>query len=119
MEADGSNAAGIGPAGSLDETPAWSPDGLKIAWPSERDGRLSIFLMEAATGGVRRLTTLSGEGDSPAWSPDGRRICFVSDRDGFKELYTVGEVGHEVRRLTGLRGAIDAPSWSPFLPPLQ
>jgi Tol biopolymer transport system component len=53
-----------------DYQPAFSPDGERIAFRSERDGG-GIFLMTASGESVTRLTDV---GYSPAWSPDGRQI---------------------------------------------
>jgi Tol biopolymer transport system component len=53
--------------------PAWSPDGTRIAFVSDRDGGSSIYVMNAGGGEVRRLAS----GLQPAWSPDGGRIAFL------------------------------------------
>ena len=53
-----------------DSEPAFSPDGSRVAFRSERDGG-GIFLMGATGESVRRLTDF---GHNPSWSPDGTRI---------------------------------------------
>jgi len=53
-----------------DSEPAFSPDGSKIAFRSERDGG-GIFVMGATGESVRRVTDF---GHNPSWSPDGNRI---------------------------------------------
>jgi Tol biopolymer transport system component len=58
-----------------DTQPAFSPDGQKIAFRSERDGG-GIFLMGATGESVRRLTDF---GFNPAWSPDGREIAVATE----------------------------------------
>ena len=55
-----------------DSQPAYSPDGQRIAFRSNRDGG-GIFLMGATGESVRRLTDF---GFRPAWSPDGKKIIF-------------------------------------------
>ncbi|MBI3855605.1 MAG: PD40 domain-containing protein [Planctomycetes bacterium] len=99
-----------------DGRPSWSPDGKWIAWPSQREGKSAIYVMDAAGNNVRRLTPLDSEADEPSWSPDGKRIVFVSTRDGFRELYLQGANEKTAKRLTFLRGQIHTPAWSPFLP---
>lgn len=52
--------------------PAWSPDGARLAFRSERDGG-GIFMLDVASGAVERIAE---EGYLPAWSPDGTRLAF-------------------------------------------
>jgi Tol biopolymer transport system component len=58
-----------------DIEPAWSPDGTRIAFASNRDGDWDIYVMDADGGNVRRLTGTRGHRDAlrgdydPAWSP--------------------------------------------------
>lgn len=65
-----------------DASPSWSPDGTRIAFVSNRNGRLEIYVMNADGTGVSRLTrNLESRGDAykPAWSPDGSRIAYIGD----------------------------------------
>ena len=102
-----------------DGRPSYSRDGKWIAWPSDREGKSAIYIMDAAGKNARRLTPLDSEADEPSWSPDGKQIVFVSTRDGFRELYLQGIHDKEARRLTTLRGQIHTPAWSPKLPPAK
>jgi serine/threonine protein kinase len=69
----GSNAQNLTADSELDDTqPAFSPNGEKIAFRSERGGG-GIFVMGATGESVRRLTDF---GFTPAWSPDGNEIIF-------------------------------------------
>jgi Tol biopolymer transport system component len=65
-----------GEHGGSDIDPAWSPDGKRIAFASNRDGAYEIYVMNADGGNRRRLTRTPRRksSDSPDWSPDGRRI---------------------------------------------
>ncbi len=63
-----------GPAN--DASPAWSPDGGKIAFASDRDGPLDLYVMNADGSGITRLTSNVGFAGAPAWAPDGARIAF-------------------------------------------
>lgn len=60
------------------ETPAWSPDGRRIAFSSDSD----IYVMNADGSEVRQLTDHEAVDRTPAWSPDGSRIAFSSNRHG-------------------------------------
>ncbi len=86
MDADGGNIrrpkassyADISRSGAI----AWSPDGSRIAFDSERDGNRDIYLTDADGRRVQRLTDDPANDGSPTWSPTGDRLAFSSDRDG-------------------------------------
>ena len=80
--------------------PAWSPDGSRIAWSSERDGNREIYVMDADGSNPTNLTGDPGYDSSPAWSPDGQRILFNSRRDGNLEIYVMDADGSNQVRLT-------------------
>jgi eukaryotic-like serine/threonine-protein kinase len=108
-----------------DSEPAFSPDGDRIAFRSERDGG-GIFVMGVTGESVRRLTDI---GHNPSWSPDGNRIAVSTVAVGLKphvhpergELWIVDtrtgakRVVHALRGGSGAAGDSDAlqPTWSP------
>jgi hypothetical protein len=53
-----------------DSSPAWSPDGKKIAFVSDRDGNFEIYTMDISGGGQTRLTNTSTRNFNPAWEPE-------------------------------------------------
>ena len=80
MAADGSEVRQLTDHDKEDNQPAWSPDGDHLAFSSDRDGDLAIYVMAADGSGVRPLTVTDGYADGqPAWSPDGRHLAFFSD----------------------------------------
>ncbi len=98
---------------AFDASPAWSPDGQRIAFESTQDGKRAIWTMQADGLRLRRLTDGNGAEASPAWSPDGSHIAFMSDRDGSQEIYVMGAEGNDARRLTDNPAADGFPAWSP------
>jgi TolB protein len=96
-----------------DEEPAWSPDGSRIAFTSNRDGQRAIHIMNEDGTGVMRLTEPTTTSYRPAWSPDGRRIAFVSERGGNTDVYTMNADGTQLARLTNHVAADRDPAWSP------
>src|SRR5207248_2325657 len=112
---DGQNASNLTKDSSADDTqPAFSPDGERIAFRSERNGG-GIFVMGASGESVRRLTDF---GFNPAWSPDGTEIVFSSEgadnpytRTSTANLSIVNVGRGEVRPLS--RADAVQPSWSP------
>jgi hypothetical protein len=93
--------------------PAWTADGERLAFMSERDGNPEIYVMNRDGTGQTRLTVNpSGDAD-PTWSPDGSRIAFTSTRDGNAEIYVMNPDGTGQSRLT-VDPAIDQQAdWSP------
>jgi eukaryotic-like serine/threonine-protein kinase len=64
-------------AAGVDEYPAWSPDGTRIAFSREVDGFWNIFIKNIETGDERQVTTVNRDNIQPVWSPDGQNLLFV------------------------------------------
>ncbi|MDH4270659.1 MAG: protein kinase [Candidatus Aminicenantes bacterium] len=92
-------------------TPAVSPDGMMLAYSSDRsgDGDLDIWVQQVAGGETLRLTTHPADDSFPSFSPDGLKIVFRSERDG-SGIYEVGTLGGQERRIAD-RG--NYPRYSP------
>lgn len=101
-------------SGGVNSEPAWSPDGKRIAFVSDRDGDSNIYIMDADGSNVLRRTN-AGPNYSPAWSPDGKRIAFSSLSGGQFGIYVmrVDEDWSNVAHLGPDRGWIAYPAWSP------
>ena len=78
-----------------DVYPRFSPDGKWIAFSSDRNGNLDVYIVPAAGGMAKQLTAHSADDAVLAWSPDSKRILFSSNRaeDFTGRLYTVGLEG--------------------------
>jgi Tol biopolymer transport system component len=103
-----------------DATPAWSPDGRRIAFASNRTGGLSeIWVMRSDGSRQTRLTRTDPIVDdtTPGWSPDGRSLVFASSRAGNEtvDLYVMRADGSGVHAITPTDDTFDstAPDWSP------
>ena len=87
----------------------------KIAFYTNRDGNLEIYVMDADGSNPTNLTNNAAADSSPGWSPDGTKIAFSSDRDGNSEIWVMDADGSNPTRLTNntpteVNGA---PVWSP------
>ncbi len=61
-----------------DSSPAWSPDGKRLAFLSSRGGDSQVFLLFMDGGEANQFTHLSTGADIVKWSPDGKTIAFTS-----------------------------------------
>src|SRR3989442_1378700 len=60
------------------QSPAWSPDGTKLAFVSDRTDKRQIYLINPQAGEAEALTTLEDGVSGFAWSPDGKRIAYTA-----------------------------------------
>jgi Tol biopolymer transport system component len=113
MRSDGTRFRLLAQRTSDDGEPAWSPSGERLVFSGSEGtaGATALYVLEPASGRVRRLT--SGAGRSPAWSSRGR-IAFTrggsADRPGTGAVFTVRPDGSGLRRIVD-RGS--DPAWSP------
>jgi eukaryotic-like serine/threonine-protein kinase len=94
--------------------PAFSPDGRRIAFMSQRSGTEEIWLCESDGSKATQLTSLSGSAIyGPNWSPDGQNIAFTAVQKGMKDdIYVVSVNGGAPRRITTDSAEDKWPYWS-------
>jgi Tol biopolymer transport system component/DNA-binding winged helix-turn-helix (wHTH) protein len=96
-----------------DARPAFSPDGGRIAFQSNRSGNFGVWLANA-DGSNPQLLHLCPNcwSENPVWSPDGRTIAFDARQDKLFQVYLISPEGGAPRRLTNHPSDNFAPSWS-------
>jgi Tol biopolymer transport system component len=101
-------------AGSMwiDYTPAYSPDGRKVAFQSYRSGHANIWLCDHDGSNLVQLTRFTSHTGTPRWSPDGRRIVFDSLESGNWDVWEVDVEGGVPRQLTTDPAEDGTPFWS-------
>lgn len=105
--------AQVRPVGYDNRRPQLSPIGDRIAFESNRDGQMEIYVMNIDGSNETRLTDHPGQDSQPAWSPDGTKIVFVSDRTGKENIFMMRSDGTGLEQLTkDLLGA-NGPKVSP------
>jgi len=113
-DADGENARILVESAEPLMSPAWSPDGRKLAYVSFEQKRSSIYVQTLRSGARQRVSSRDGVNGAPAWSPDGRQLALtLSKADGNLDVYTLNLNTQVLTRLTE-RPSIDTePAWSP------
>ena len=100
--------AGLLPGGSADAGVT-----ERIAFWSNRDGNVDVYVINTDGSGETRLTNNAAIDTQPDWSPDGTKIAFTSNRDGNSEVYVMNADGSGQTRLTNNLGFAGTPAWSP------
>ena len=113
-DADGANARVLVESAEPLMSPAWSPDGRKLAYVSFESRNSAIYVQTLRSGARERVSARPGVNSAPAWSPDGRRLALtLSRQDGNLDVYTLDLATQVLTRLTR-RPSIDTEaSWSP------
>src|SRR5690554_2546126 len=81
-------------------SPAWSPDGKKLAYVSFETGKPAIYIHELATGQRDKVADFSGLNSAPAWSGDGKSLLMTLSRDGNAEIYQMDLASRKTTKLT-------------------
>lgn len=94
-------------------SPAWSPDGRRLAYVSFESKRPKIYIQNLADGRRELVSEFKGINGAPAWSPDGKRLALSLSRDGDPEIYVMDLATRKLRRLTDDPAIDTEPAWSP------
>ncbi|MCG8607678.1 serine/threonine-protein kinase, partial [bacterium] len=94
--------------------PTWSPDGSKIAYTSDQDGRPDIWIKQLAGGEPVNLTKeMPNGGYRPRWSPDGSQIAFRSFQDEAFHVWVIPAIGGAATKVASNTGFWPNQAWSP------
>lgn len=74
-------------------TPRWTPDGQHLVFEAHLHGQPDLFVMPAAGGPLRRLTTSDARDELPSVAPDGQSVYFSSNREGAWRIWRIPLAG--------------------------
>jgi len=112
-DADGHNARTIFSSKKQILSPAWSPDGSRLAYVSFESGNSAIYVQDIIQGTRAKVSAKSGINSAPAWSPDGRRLALTLSAGGSPDIYILDIAAKNLQRLTSEPSIDTEPSWMP------
>lgn len=94
-------------------SPAWSPDGAKVAYVSFENRKPVVYVQDLVTRQRTVIANHKGSNSAPAWSPDGSKLAVALSRGGLTQIYLVNPDGSGLRQLTNTNGIATEPQFSP------
>ena len=94
-------------------SPAWSPDGRRLAYVSFETQKAVVWVQDLGTGERRMVANFRGSNSAPAWSPDGTQLAVALSREGLTQLFTLPVAGGTPQRLTSSNSIDTEPVYSP------
>lgn len=112
-DADSQNAFTVARSPEPIISPAWSPDGSRLAYVSFEKKKPIVYVQRLADGSRQVLANFRGSNSAPAWSPDGRQLAVTLSRDAASQIYLIDAAGGEPRRIASSPGLDTEPVFSP------
>ncbi len=97
---------------TIDVSPCYSSDGMKIVYISDRGGKPQIYVRDAAGGEGTRISFSPGIYDNPVWSPRGDLIAFTRQNGSTFYIGVIRPDGSGERMLDS-GYLLEGPTWSP------
>jgi TolB protein len=112
-DADGYNPHAVVHSAAPLLSPAWSPDGRKLAYVSFERGNSSIFVQDISSSKRELVASFRGINSGPAFSPDGRQLALTLSKSGNPEIYVMDLGSKALRQVTNQFGIDTAAVFSP------
>ncbi|MCO4772231.1 MAG: Tol-Pal system beta propeller repeat protein TolB [Deltaproteobacteria bacterium] len=110
---DGQNPRPVSRNGSINLSPAWSPDGTRVSYTSYRDNNPDLWITDLRSNRHTKVSSFPGINAGAEWSPDGAELALTLSKDGDSEIYALQPDGSIIRRLTRQFGIDVSPTYSP------
>jgi TolB protein len=112
-DTDGYNTQAIVSSKDPIMSPAWSPDGRRLAYVSFEKAQPSVWVQEVFTGKREKIASFKGINGAPAWSPDGRFLALTLSKDGNPDIFVMDMARRSLRPITRHWSIDTEPSWAP------
>nr|WP_314267311.1 Tol-Pal system beta propeller repeat protein TolB [uncultured Moellerella sp.] len=94
-------------------SPAWSPDGTKLAYVTFESGSSALVIQTLSSGAIRQVASFPRHNGAPSFSPDGTKLAFALSKTGSLNLYIMDLASGQIRQVTDGRSNNTEPSWMP------
>lgn len=94
-------------------SPAWSPDGRKVAYVSFESGNSSVYVQDLGTGARQVVSNSRGINSAPAFSPDGSRLALSLSKGGNPDVYVMDLGSRQTTQITKHFAIDTEPTWAP------
>jgi TolB protein len=113
-DADGANEQVMVESPEPIMSPAWAPDGRKLAYVSFENKSAEVYVQTLRTGDRQKVSSRAGVNGAPSWSPDGRMLALTLSRgEGNLDVYTLDLASQVLTRITEQRSIDTEATWAP------
>lgn len=88
-------------------SPAWSPNGKKLAYVSFESHKPVVYVHELSSGTRKVIANFKGSNSAPSWSPDSTTVALTLTKDGSSQIYLIKEDGSEPPKRIAASGGIN------------
>ncbi|MBL6735154.1 MAG: Tol-Pal system protein TolB [Shewanellaceae bacterium] len=93
-------------------SPAWSPDGRRIAYVTFENRRSEVYIQDLYTQQREKIAGFEGINGAPVFSPNGQSLALSLSKDGNSEIYTIDIQSKRLRRITHHYAIDTEPNWA-------
>ncbi|MGQ0443341.1 MAG: Tol-Pal system beta propeller repeat protein TolB [Methylophilaceae bacterium] len=111
-DADGYNPQTVVSSNEPIISPAWSPDGSKMAYVSFEKKKPIVFVQSLTSGSRQMVANYKGNNSAPAWSPDGSKLAIVLTHGANSQIYTIDVNGGSLKQITKSSAIDTEPTFS-------
>ena len=113
MDVTGQGVEQLTRNGSINISPAWSPDGKSVVYTAYMRRNPDLYQTFSSTGRTILLSSAPGLNAAADWSPDGRRLALMMGSEGESDIFTINSDGTSPTPLVRSWSSEASPCWSP------